>query len=650
MAVVLGLAVGVRLWHLFEFARLPWFRALQMDALYHARLAERLVQEGWTVPGPFFRAPLYPFVLALLRATTGEILWSARLVQIALGVVTVHLAHRIALRLFPRVWALAAGVLAALLWISVHYETELLLEPFFTFLSTLLLFLMIRQEGRPGAGQLVVWGILSGLAVITRPNILLFLPVVLLYAAWLGADAPGRPRADHSARQLPASGLRGFLAFVPRPAAFVLAGLLLPVLPVWVHNARQGDAATIVAWQGGINLYIGNNPAANGWSAVAPDMRTDWQGGYEDAINLAQEKSGSSRPLRPSQVSSYWTGQAARFWIEHPSQSLHLLGRKALLFWSNLEIRNNEDPRFYRHSLASLRWLPVSFGLLAPFVLVGLALAWRRGARFRLLVLFVVTWFLSIIPFFVCSRYRLPLAPLLPIFAVACVREGWVLYSARRWARLAAVVTIVAAFFPVVFAHHRDVEAGSFFQSYANMGDAYSELGLLSEAETAYRKAISLDSTYVHSHNNLGRMLEKSGRLAEAETAYRRGLAAHPEHPILRQNLGLILESQRKFEEAEAVFVGLAADYPESPDLALLVGRVQEAAGRTREAAESYQGLLDRKPQSVPARLRLAHLQASSGDTLGALATVEAGLRIAPANSDLRRARSFLRGEKGFGN
>jgi tetratricopeptide (TPR) repeat protein len=654
-ALVLGAAACLRLWHLAELARMPFFRVFQMDALYHAQWAARLADRGWNDPEPFFRAPFYPYLLALVQAATGDLHWSARLLQIGLGIGTVALSHRMALRLFPRPWAFAVGMLAALLWTSIHYETELLLEPVLTFLTTLLLFLMIRASGgKPRPGTLMLWGTLAGVAAITRPNVLLFLPALPLYAATLD---PRPMRRLELKRARPAGWFEEVRAAghaivhrLLRPAAFCLIGFLVPVLPVWVHNARHGDPATILAWQGGINFYIGNNPAANGWAAVAPNMRTDWQGGYEDAIRLAQEASGRTRSLRPSEISAYWTRQGLLFWRDEPARALSGLGRKALLFWSNLEIRNNEDPRFYRHVLSSLRFLPVSFGLLAPLALLGLAGFWKRGRAHRLLAFFITAWFLSVIPFFVCSRYRLPVTPLIPLPAIWLVREGWRSVRARHWTRVLPQVGVLLVLYPLLYAPHRDVESGGFFQSYCNLADAYSSLGRFAEAEGAYRRSIALNPGYAHSHNNLGLALEKSGNQAEAERAYREGLKVAPDHPLLRQNLGMVLESQGKLAEAESTYAQLARDHPESPDLRLMEGRVQEARGRSREAMATYSRLLGVKPQSVPAVLRLAHLQTEAGDTVSAQATVEAGLLAQPADPDLRRAQAFLRRGRGFRN
>lgn len=618
------LALLPRLWHLVEYARLPFFQALQMDARFHAEWARRLVEGDWRDPQVFFRAPFYPYLLAILQSVTGDLLWTARVFQLGAGIATVLLAWRLAARILPERWALAAGVMAALSWVPVHYETELLLEPVLTLQTTLLLFLMLRAAPRaPRSWTLAGWGALAGLAAITRPNLLVFVPALPLYAAWLSGSGGDR---------------RSFRLRLVRPLVFVAAGLAVPVLPVWLHNLHHGDGATVIAWQGGINLYIGNNAQANGWSAIAPGMRTDWQGSFEDAIRLAQERTAESRPLRPSEVSSYWSGEALRFWRDEPGRALALTGLKGVLFWSAPEIRNNEDPRFYRDRLVSLRLLPFSFALLAPFALFGLGLLLRGGGRARLLAGFVVAWFVSILPFFVCSRYRLPLAPLLPILALVAIRWGAGAWRAGRFGRAGAAAAAVALLFALLLPARAGVHAGGFYQSWNNLGDAWSELGRWPEAVSAYRQALAEYPLYPNSHNNLAVALERMGRPQEAERAYRDGLAAIPGHPALRRNLAILLAAQGRAGEAEEILRTVLRGQPADWNAAIVLARLLDQRGEPAEARALLEAVLRDAPGIAVARIHLAQLLERAGDGAAARRLVEEGVRLDPGNLELRRA------------
>ncbi|MBW4527734.1 MAG: tetratricopeptide repeat protein [Phormidium tanganyikae FI6-MK23] len=82
-----------------------------------------------------------------------------------------------------------------------------------------------------------------------------------------------------------------------------------------------------------------------------------------------------------------------------------------------------------------------------------------------------------------------------------------------------------------------------------NQGLELYHQGKLSEAITAYRRAIQINPNYADAHHNLGRALHGQGKLDDAITAYRRVIQIDPNHAIARENLEIVLVvSQRKNE------------------------------------------------------------------------------------------------------
>ena len=88
-----------------------------------------------------------------------------------------------------------------------------------------------------------------GLSAIARPNVLLFGPAIVVWLAIV-----------HRREALRA------LIYV----ACVTTGCLLVILPITIRNYVVGKDVALIATQGGVNFYIGNNPQADGRTAIVP--------------------------------------------------------------------------------------------------------------------------------------------------------------------------------------------------------------------------------------------------------------------------------------------------------------------------------------------------------------------------------------------
>jgi len=131
----------------------------------------------------------------------------------------------------------------------------------------------------------------------------------------------------------------------------------------------------------------------------------------------------------------------------HPSawSGVKLVAGKVAASWHWLERPNNVNLYHYRLYSHTLGVAAVSFALLAPLGLVGLAIAARRFATLALAYVLVAAVFLPMIGFYVLGRFRAPMVPVLAMFAafagVEIVRWAW----ERRAAAVAAAAVAVAA-------------------------------------------------------------------------------------------------------------------------------------------------------------------------------------------------------------
>ncbi|HEY0714341.1 MAG TPA: glycosyltransferase family 39 protein, partial [Polyangia bacterium] len=330
--ILVGLFVVAVLWraiYCWAIGRSPFAEDLSVDAAAHHEWARRISEGDLTFGGVFFRAPLYYYVLGGLYWVFGADPDVARVFQILVGAATCLVIHRIAKRVFDPVVApavaLIAGAMACVYGMYVYFANELLIETLALFLNVSGLALLLSALETPRLRRWFASGLIFGLAAITQPNVLVFVTLALLWNFLRFRAVWGRGPT------------------LQRLSVLVL-GLALMIAPVTIYNAVVGGDRVLISSQGGVNLFIGNNPEANGVSAYVPGARLDWNGFLEDTNRIAQRALGNPN-AKPSEISAYWAGRAFDFMIEQPAQFLWLTARKVYFFFNAHEAANNRSLR-----------------------------------------------------------------------------------------------------------------------------------------------------------------------------------------------------------------------------------------------------------------------------------------------------------------
>jgi len=592
--LVFGAALLVRVIYVLQARANPQFDAPLMDPGYHDEWASQLAAGTWRPAGPFFRAPLYPLFLAAIYALAGHDYLVPRLVQAVLGSASCVMLYAIGRRLFSRITGLLAGLIAALYWILIYHDNELLIEPLFVFLMLAFFHTLLSAlDAPPRPARWALAGLCFGLAAIARPTILIFAPAL----AWLfwRRRRQGRP--------------------VAAVLAFVIVALI-PMGAVTLYNVVAGDDLVFIASQGGVNFYIGNNPQSDGHTAIVPGTRGDWWGGRFDTIKIAERAAG--RPLKESEVSSYWFRQGLDFAIRQPGAWLKLTARKLGLFWMAHEIGNNDCIPHLR-SFAPIMKLPFfGFGLIAPLGLAGIFLAWRRRREATLLPLaFLGLYMLGVVAFFVCARYRVPALPFLILFAAAAItlgREMW-RAGARRDVRIAAGIFAVAVL-------AMNLPARSYKENFAlarfHDSVAWKKKGNLTASEQALREALRLDPGLAEARTNLANLLSERGDAHAAGAAYEEAALADPRNAKAWANLASHrLQGGDLAAAEEALRRALAVD-PDHSEALRILGVIREQQGNFAAAREAYEHALrfTREPQRLENNLGVLCMR--EGDTAAA--------------------------------
>lgn len=496
-ALVALIALIPRVIYLIAISSSPLFDRPILDGEAHDQWARMILEGVSAFPGSaYFKAPLYPYFLALIRLVTGDLYWAPRIAQVVMGSLSCGFVYLVGREAFNRTVGLIAGLSSAVYWVMIYFDVELLLEPLSIFLTLISLWIILRAAKRDSFLLWAVAGLFMGLSAITRPNVLIFIPVIALWLIWIGRSS--------------------FVRSIAKSAVWCLA-CAIPILPVTIRNYVAGHDFVLIASQAGPNFYIGNNPTSDGYSANLPGARSSWLGGFVDWKSMAEQRLG--RKLKASEVDRFFFDEAFRFFREDPRGAWDLNLRKLQWFFYEWEIPNDSDLT----SMAAVYapWmlrLPVTSGALLTFGLIGFVIALWDFKRTLPLTSFVVLYTASVVAFFVCSRFRVPMMPVAIVLA-ALVPVKLCEYFYNRDFRGIIGVGIFTYF--IWISIHRGIPPEILNVHAANteirIGHQLSIKGLPGEAEH-YEAALKLDPNCSEAESGLGYYYTRKG---DAETAVR---------------------------------------------------------------------------------------------------------------------------------
>jgi hypothetical protein len=282
--------------------------------------------------------------------------------------------------------------------------------------------------GRPTQWRTLVFGIVAGLAVLARPNMLLAIP----FYVWALVLVARRHELSRT-----------------RAVGVYVLGLVLALSPLALRNHLVTGRATIFpAHGGGTSFYIGNNPSARGvWNTAGGLL----SGGVIHERKELVERLGIEDVREadvPAEIGRRLYGRAFEYIAEQPGHYAWLQVRKVWLTLGHDEIAQDYDLFGEREMLPWSGRVGVPFGVLLALGLVGFVLVWRRrktrpglvlearewGAPPWLVVLLgqVVTVLAANVIFFTSSQHRLPLVVPLAFVAGPALVGLWHRFVGER--------------------------------------------------------------------------------------------------------------------------------------------------------------------------------------------------------------------------
>lgn len=521
---LIALAVLLRLWHIWNSRKSPTFWAPAVDPGWYDAYAQAIVRGEWG-PFPFFRAPLYSAFLASVYAVFGHDLVMARLLNVLFQGLAAWGIFKVGESYFSRPAAIIATALFALNGSCIFYGGEILSVSFEILASVIVAWTTLRLQRELSTASVIVCGLSWGIAAIIRPNFLMVAPAAALaifYLIWKSND----------------------LRKLPVWLALWAAALLIPILPVTLINKIKGHETVLIATQGGVNFWIGNNPQATGILSVLPGYGNTWL--MEDAELEAERETG--RKLGQGALSDFYYDKGKDFVRAHPVEASRLMIRKTLLFFNRYEISNNKHIEYFAGLTPGLNLLlHLNFGLLVPLAMVGF---WglRLNYSARILLILIAFYAISVILFFITTRFRLPAVPWLAWLAGASIVYFYSEHRAgqKLWSPIILLICGIAVAFLNIWNLSEAPNGWARFME----GNAYMKLNQPDSARVCFNDAIMANEAVSRSRLNLGVLAYRDHNFDEAANQYQLSLLAEPTNAETWNNLGIVFEARGDTQKA----------------------------------------------------------------------------------------------------
>jgi len=603
--------IGVGVFAAALFLRLLFLRQLHASGLWDYLRLDPLYYHDWAVriaggeivgERTYEMTPLYAYVLGAAFKLFGYSLLLPRLAQAALGAGTCALVALLGCRIFGRAEGLIAGMALAFYGPSLFHETQIMKTVLTVALSTATAAALYMSEGRRPR-WLAASGALLGLTALAQENINVTLPFLLAWIAW---------RAPRGRRLVPGAALA---------AAFALM-----VAPATIRNYMVSGDLVLITSGGGEVFYTGNNEFASGHYRPPAFVRPDPFFEHEDfRVEAARRLGIPPERITRRESDAFWWSEGLRFIRAHPARYAALLWDKLSTYLNDYERPDNFSYENFRLFVPVLRLPLLHFGWILPFGVIGLVGAARRWPDLLPLLAIMGAYLLSALLFFTQSRYRMPMVPLLALFAAH--GAVWLFRAAARrdLGRLLWSVPLLVGLF------------------------------LFSNRDPGNNRAFDAQNNGI-----VGEMLLQAGRPDDAIEAFRRAIAMLEGYPgdsageqflrvIASAHYGIVLASDMRaagggapLEKTEIMSHLRAAGRAPAADLrhdALSrLGSMQAAEGEPAAAAQSYAGAVEADPRDFGLRLRLAESLHKAGRPREALETVERALEEVPEIDPVQRA------------
>ncbi|MBI3857125.1 MAG: glycosyltransferase family 39 protein [Planctomycetes bacterium] len=610
---VLAAAFVLRVLLVLSLRGQPYFDTPIVDSAAYDQCAVEISTKSFWGDKAFYQDPLYPYCLGIFYKIFGRDLLWVRLVQAAIGTAGLWMLFEAARRFLGYRTAIVALAIGALYKAFLFYDTALLKE----FLGAVAIEAALLAWSLDKKWKGLAFGAALGIGTLVRGNLLLLA---------VAASALLALRRDWKA------------------AGLVVAGAVLCILPATIRNAVVAKDFVLTTSQFGPNLYTGNNPENTTGRYRPPSFLKAGAPEFEEAGFRAEAERIEGRPMKASEIDAFWRRHALSYIGSNMGTFLVVTAKRLLMLTNNFEIPDNYNLPFMARFSWVLQAPLFTFGwFVAPLAAAWLYLSWPERGKFAMLYVLLGAYVASISFFFVFGRYRLPVIPILILFAAHAIVKTIQLRAWRMSAlpKAAAGVFVAALIFvnaplPASVGGYRDfrtahynlalyyrshdqpAEAAREFESAARLnpdmlkdpsfvwalGESYEKSGQAPKALEKYREAVRIDRQSAEAPYRVGRLYFDEGMYDRSAEMFAETLRRDPKFTAAAEPLAESYRRLRRFDAALEALEGPAREAPRDWAIRVKRAEIYQELSMWKEMLKASEEALALRP-GQPDALRL---------------------------------------------
>ena len=496
--------------------RLALLPVIENDPIFKFPIVDSLEFNKWAVEilnGQILwdtlqnHTPLYAYFLAGIYFLIGYNPPAAVLFQYLLASLGNVLIFYIARKTTNTPIAIISTIFMAMYWFFLYIQSFLYGENLSLIFNILLISVLIFLKD--GCFKYGLGGVLFGLSIICRPDILLF--AILIFFWILNNPYSWPTRIKHF-------------------GLFSLFWLLI-ITPVILRNYGISKEFPILRTQVGANFYLGNNPEFKG-TIIHVKIGKDW----EDFISMPHNY--YKRNVSETESNKFYFSETLRIIQQRPREWTNLMASKILSLLTGREFLRSEDVYFYGRYMASSPFSWISTRLIFILGVLGIFISFSKN-RDRILLYLIILSNTPIIFFQIKTRYFMPIMPFLIIFASLAIFKLYHYLKTRNWTKALLSLCLLAILNFLSLANPLQLTTPTVYETYYAIAKNFQSIKSYASAEHYYLRAIQGDPLNLSALNDYGVLLLHNREYTKALTYFEKALQIDP-HAI-KPNLNLRL-------------------------------------------------------------------------------------------------------------